>query len=132
MLDFKYFLLLTLKEIWQDSNNNILTGQIYNPGLFTLIIGSVVIIIRIYLIYILCKGVYELCKERELNKLKDSIISSWKFYFVISLLYLAYVPFSINIYSEFRIVFVIIVGIIQTIASISVLLVLKKCKEVLV
>ena len=124
-------ILLTLKDIWHDPNNNILTVQFYDIGLVTLIIGTITIIIKVYLLYILCKGIYELCKERGLNKLMDSIISSWKFYFAISLIYVAYVPFSINLYSEFRVIFIIIVGIIQTIAAISVALVFKKCQDVL-
>lgn len=120
---------LTLKDIWHDPSSNILTSQIYNLGLITLLIGTVVIIIRIYLIYILCKSIYELCIERELIKLIDNIISSWRFYFVVSLLYLFYIPFSINLYSQVRIIFVIIVGIIQTIAAICVELVFKDCKQ---
>ena len=123
--------LLTLKGIWHDPNSNILTGEIYNVGLLTLIIACVVIIIKIYLIYIICMGIYELCRERGLNNLMGSTISSMKFYLIISLIYLAYVPFSINLYSEFRVIFIIIVGIIQIIASISVALVFKKCKVLL-
>ena len=47
----------------------------------------------------------------------DSTIFSIKFYLIISLLYLAYLPFSINLYSEFKIIFVIIVGVVRIIAA---------------
>lgn len=123
--------LLTLKDIWNDPRSNILTGGIYNVGLLTLIFGSIVIIIKIYLIYILCTGVYALCIERGLNELVESVMFSMKFYLIISLIYLAFAPFSINLYSEVRIIFIIIVGIIQMFAGISVALVFKKCKGAL-
>ncbi len=121
-------ILLTLKDIWNDPRSNILTGGIYNVGLITLIIGSIIIIIKIYLIYILCTGVYVLCIERGLNELVESVMFSMKFYLIISLIYLAFEPFSINLYSEARIIFIIIVGILQMFAGISVALVFKKCK----
>lgn len=124
-------ILLTLKDIWNDPNSNILTGEVYNVGLFTLIIGSVVLIIKIYLIYILCMGIYRLCKDRGLNELMENVMFSMKFYLIISLIYLAFLPFSINLYSEVRIAFIVIVGIIQIFAGISVALVFKKCKGAL-
>ena len=125
-------ILLTLKDIWNDPSSNILAGEIYNVGILTLIIGSIVIIIKIYLIWILCTGVYELCKERGLNELLESSRSSMKFYLVISLIYLFYASFSINIYSDVRTIILIIVGSIQMFAGISVALVFKKCKGVLI
>ncbi|MBU3188963.1 hypothetical protein K9O30_07770 [Clostridium bowmanii] len=125
-------ILLTLNDIWNDPSSNVITGEVYNVGLLTLIIASIAIIIKIYLICILCMGVYELCKERGLNELMESSRVSMKFYLIISLIYLACAPFSINLYSNVRIVFLIIVGIIQMCAGISVALVFKKCKGVLI
>ena len=122
---------LTLEDIWHDPSNTILTGEIYNVGILPLIISCAVLIINIYLMYIICMGICELCKERGLNELMDSTIFSIKFYLIISLLYLAYLPFSINLYSEFKIIFVIIVGVVRIIAAISVAIVFKKCKDVL-
>lgn len=124
-------ILLTLKDIWNDPSSNILTGEIYSVGLFTLIISSIVLIIKVYLIYTLCNGIYEICKERDINELMERTMFSMKFYLIISLIYLAFSSFSINLFSDVRIIFIIIVGIIQMVAGISVALVFKKCKEAL-
>lgn len=121
-------ILLTVKDVVYNTDNNILVSQGYNLGLITIVIATVVTIVKLYLIYILCQSIYELCKERELNELMEKARTSWKFYFVISLLYLVYYPLSINLYLDLKIVVIFILVIFQIIASISVASLLSKCK----
>lgn len=120
--------LLTLKDIWNDPNNNILTGQIYKLSLATLIISTLVAIIKLYLIYLLCNGIYEICKERGLEEIMSSAKNIWKNYFFVALAYLIYAPFSINLEQVPRIIIIIIIGVIQIVISISLALMLKKCR----
>jgi hypothetical protein len=121
-------IILTLKDIRYDPNSNILASQIYNFSLVTMIISTVVAIIKIYLIYILCNGISEICKERGLEELMDRANNMWKQYFVIALAYLIYVPFSINLYPEPRTIIIIIIGIIQVVISIYLVLMFRKCR----
>ncbi|MCB2307466.1 hypothetical protein LGL08_15615 [Clostridium estertheticum] len=121
-------ILLTLKDVVYNSNNNILSGQVYSLGLITIVSATVVTIIKLYLIYVLCETIYEICKERGLNELMESARGSCKFYSVISLLYMVYYPLSINLHLDLKIIIIFILVIIQIIASISVASLLNKCK----
>lgn len=120
--------ILTLKDIWYDPNNNILNGQIYKFSLITMVFTTVVAVIRLYLIYILCNGIYELCKERGLEELMMRAKHVWKQYFFIVLAYLIYAPFSMNLLELPRIVILIILGIIQMVISIFLVLMFRKCR----
>jgi len=120
-------ILLTLKDLWHNESNNILTGPIQNSGLITMIISGIVAVINLYLIYIICEGIYELCKELELKTLMDSTLATWKFYFGIGLIGLIYIPFSINLPLDYN-MFMIIVGLFQVVASISIMMLFRKCK----
>lgn len=120
-------IVFTLKDIWHYDRSNILLGQFHNLGLITMVINAVVTVINLYLIYIICKGIYELCKKRGLNELMDRTIGSWKFYLIIVLISLFYIPFSINLPLDYN-AFMIIVAVIQICASISIALIFKKCK----
>jgi hypothetical protein len=123
-------IVLTFKDVWHNENNNIITGQFTNLGLTTLIITTMGTLINLYLIYIICKGIYELCKQRGLNEFMDSTIATWKFYLVVVLIALFYIPFSINLPLDYNI-FMIIVAVVQMIASISIAVLFRKCKLVL-
>lgn len=107
--------LLTIKSIIHYPNNNILLGKIHDVRLIPMIIEATVAVINLYLIYIISKGIYELCKERGLGEYEKSIESRFKFYFIVSLITIFYIPFSINLPSDFR-MFMIVVLIIRLFA----------------
>jgi uncharacterized membrane protein len=118
---------LTLKDVWHNQDNSIVIGNSQSLGLVTMLIGAVVAVVDLYLIYIICKGIWELCKERELDSLMTNTTDAWKFYFVISLIFLFSVPFSMNLPTEYNI-FMFIVGIIKGITSICIMVIVRKCK----
>lgn len=120
-------IVLTLKDIWHNESANILADQFNRFGLITMVIGAVVIVINLYLIYIICKGIYELCSLRGLNELMRSTIGSWKAYFVVDLISLLYIPFSLNLPLSYGI-FMIIVAVIKIFVSISIAGLFRKCK----
>lgn len=120
-------IVLTLKDVWHNQDNSIFIGNSYNLGLAIMVIGAVVTVIDLYLIYIICRGIYELCKERELHSLMTNAADSWKFYFVISLIFLFCAPFSINLPVSYNI-FMVIVGIIKGIAIICIMIMFRKCR----
>jgi hypothetical protein len=124
-------MILTLKNLIYDPNSNILSGQIYDLGLIAMIIGTIVDVIKIYLIYILCNGICELCNERELKELMNFTNGSWKFYLITSVLCLLFVPFSINLYMQPRIAVSAILGIVYIIAALLVAGVFRSCNKVL-
>lgn len=85
-------------------------------------------IVDLYLIYIICKGICELCKERELDSLMTNTTDAWKLYFVISLIFLFSAPFSMNLLPTGYNIFLFIVGIIKGIASICIIVIVRKCR----
>lgn len=108
--------LLTIKSIIHYPNNNILLGKIHDVRLIPMIIEATVAVINLYLIYIISKGIYELCKERGLGEYEKSIESRFKFYFIVSVITIFYIPFSINLPSDFN-MFMIVVLIIRLFAA---------------
>ena len=121
-------ILLTIKDVLYDPSSNILAGNNYNTEFIIIIIPTIVTIIKLYLIYILCKGIYDLCKEYGLDELMDRTALSWKIYLIVALIYLAYAPFSINLNYKIRTIILIIIGIIQIITCINVASLFSRCK----
>ncbi|MDF2505332.1 hypothetical protein [Clostridium sp.] len=119
--------ILTLKDVWHNQDNSIMIGNSYNLGLATMIIGAVTAVVDLYLIYIICKGICELCKERELDSIMTNTTDAWKLYFVISLIFLICVPFSINLPVNYNMA-MIIIGIIKGIATICIMVMVRKCR----
>lgn len=62
-----------------------------------MVAGSIESIISIYLIYCICKGIYEVANERGIVELRDEALKTFKYYFIFSVLFLFYTPFSINL-----------------------------------
>lgn len=121
--------ILTLKDIWHDPNNNILTGQLVSLGLPSMLLSSAVIIIRIYLIYVICDAIYKLCEERGLDDLMNMTIAPWKFYFGISVIYLFFLPCSLNLTIEVKIAAFLFIGFVQICISIFMAQLFAKCKS---
>lgn len=121
-------IILTLKDIWHDPNNNILTGQLANFGLLSMLLSTAVIIIRIYLFYVICDAIYKLCEERGLDDLMNKTITPWKFYFGISVIYLFFLPCSLNLNIEIKIAAFLFIGFVQICISISIAQLFAKCK----
>jgi len=121
-------ILLTIKDVLYDPSSNILAGNNYNTEFIVIIIPTIITIIKLYLIYILCKGIYELCMEYGLDELMDRTALSWKIYLIVALIYLAYAPFSINLNYKIRTIILVIIAIIQIITYINVARVFSKCK----
>lgn len=119
--------ILTLKDVWNNQDNSIAIGNFHSLGIVTMLIGAVEAVVDLYLIYIICKGICKLCKERQLDSLMTNTTDTWKFYFIVSLIFLIDVPFSINLPVGYNI-FVFIVGIVKGIAIICIMVVLRKCK----
>lgn len=119
--------ILTLSDIWHDPNINILNLEPYNLQLATYLIGTLVIIINLYLIYIICKGVHDACTVRGLNQIMADIKITWKFYLGASLIVLFYFPFMINIPSDYNF-YIIIPILLQMIMYLALAFIFKKCK----
>ena len=119
--------ILTIKDIIHVNNNNLLSGQFMPPNFWLMALDSVVCIINVYLIYVLCKGVYLLCLERGLQELEDSTITGWKAFLFVSIVYIFYIPFSLNLGLEYKIVIIVFV-FINVIAELSIAFLFKKSR----
>lgn len=103
--------ILTIKNVIHDDSNNLLSGQFTPVNYSLMALDSVVSIINIYLIYIICKGIYLLCLERELRELENSAISRWIVFLTISIAIIFYMPFSLNMTIQFKSILILIVFI---------------------
>lgn len=117
--------ILTIKNVIHVDSNNLLSGQ-FTPVNYSLVaLDSVVSVINIYLIYIICKGIYLLCLERELKELQNSTKSRWVFFLIISIGVIFYMPFSLNMSITFKSI-IIFSAIIYVIAELSIVFLFRK------
>lgn len=96
---------------------NIEGADILNVGLsinnlaaiFITAIGVVENLICIYLIYILCKGIYLLSEERGIVELKESARVRFNYYLITAVILLFFTPFTLNLSRDIRIYILIAV-----------------------
>lgn len=123
--------LLTIRDVYHNPQNDLFSGEFNSSGIPTLLIGSVITLLNLYLIFIICKSIYELCEERFLYDLKDYT----KHYFILYLIgtgaFLLYYPFSINFSISQNNCFLIVLSIIQIIFSLCIAFLFRKCKSIL-
>ena len=119
--------ILTMKDVIHINNDNLLAGKFIPVNFSLMALTSVVAIINAYLIYIICKGIYLLCLERGLEELQDSTKNRWKLFLVISIVFIFYIPFSLNMNMQFKSIAIFIV-IINAIAELSIALLFRRAK----
>lgn len=88
---------LTLRDIFGSSSINILSGQNHTVDIWLMLLGAVIAVLDIYLIYIICRGIYLVADCRELLALKQSAETRLNYYILISGVMTFYTPFSMNI-----------------------------------
>ncbi|WP_027623419.1 hypothetical protein [Clostridium lundense] len=120
--------ILTLNDIIHTDKNNLLSGEYQSPNFLGMLIGTIVMIISIYLIYIICKGIYYISIERGFDELKESTETRWRFYLGIEILMLFYMPFSLNISQDFNFV-IVVFCIIKLIIMISIAMLFRRSKS---
>ncbi|WP_167577907.1 hypothetical protein [Ammoniphilus sp. YIM 78166] len=93
-----------------------LTSLVVTPGMNLLedppssqdlgwsLLGQVLIVLDLFMLYWLCKGIGELAMQRELKQLQEKAEYRWKFYFLATAVMLVYTPFSINVEPAFNLV----------------------------
>lgn len=119
--------LLILKDILNFQNNNFLNGE-FQINIWLLLISSVTMIINIYLMYIICKGIYLLSQERGIDELSKVTKTRWKFYLVFSVISLFYLPLSLNLPNYSNLLFIII-SFLKLIALIAIAFLFRRCKH---
>jgi uncharacterized protein YhhL (DUF1145 family) len=120
-------IIMTLKDIINYGNVNLLDKAFEMKNLLLSALGVVELLITIYLIYIICKGINLLSDERGLIELRDSARVRFNFYFVISVVLLFFTPFSINLSKSVNL-FMALVAIINLIALLFIAGLIKKSK----
>lgn len=118
---------LTFKDVVHTDKTDLLSSGFQGLNISTMLIGSIVTIINIYLIYIICKGIYYISENRGLDVFKKRAETAWKNYFVAAVLMIFYTPFSLNISYDFNIIMVIL-SIIQVVAMISIAMLFRNSK----
>lgn len=120
-------IILTLKDIVHNEKNNLLSSEYQSANFLLMIAGTIVIIINIYLIYTICKGIYYISIQKKLDEFKSMAETRWKNYFISAMLMLFYIPFSLNLSFDFNIIMVVL-SIIQTVTMISIAILFRKAR----
>ncbi|KAJ51515.1 hypothetical protein BD780_001923 [Clostridium tetanomorphum] len=120
-------IILTLKDIVYTGKDSLLSEQFQSINIFGMITGSIISIINIYLIYIICKGIYYLAIDRGMEKLKNSIEIGWKSYFIIATCMMYSIPFFLNFSRKFNI-FVTILAMINLGIMIYLAVLFRRCR----
>lgn len=121
-------IVITLKDIVNIENANLLNGEFINPWL--LAIGTVERLLNLYLMYIICKGIYLLADERFIMELKHSAKDRFKAYLLISVISLFYTPFSLNLSRDIN-TSMVLIAIINIIINLFLAGLFRKSKELL-
>lgn len=119
--------IITLKDIVNLGTVDLLNGGFQMSSPWLTAIGVVESLLKLYLIYIICRGIYLLAEERGLTELKDSIKGRFYFYFALQLVMLFYIPFSLNISRNISPLMILVV-IINIIAALFIAGLFRKSK----
>jgi hypothetical protein len=119
--------LLSLKDVFYNADNNLLSGQFFSLSLLSLLLDTVINIFNIYVIYVILTGIYELCSERDLTGLTDNVINSFRFYFIASTIILFFIPLSINLSTDLKFL-IIIPGFFKFVASLCIIGIFRRCR----
>lgn len=87
---------------------------------------------RLYIVYHICRGIYNMAKNRELNYTMDHCRYRWNFLLVTFILIQCMQPFVYNIYSEIINAVLAILAVIQFIAYILIITLVNAAKKDLV
>lgn len=109
----------TIRDLINFSDNNILSPKLQGINLWLSLLGAVETLLHLYIIYVICKGIYQLAEERGFDFLRDSASGRYYSYIFISTIILFYTPFSLNMQQEGNI-FLIIFAILNIISMLSI------------
>ncbi|ERI95090.1 hypothetical protein HMPREF1982_00488 [Clostridiales bacterium oral taxon 876 str. F0540] len=107
-----------------------IVNQKENTNLFSLLIGSFTSLVTAYLIYILCRSIYLLAVSRREEELKNNVEYSFKYYFITTAAFAAYLPFSINLSQDLYAIGSVI-ALINIIFTIPIAVLFKKSVNLL-
>ncbi|MGG7176309.1 hypothetical protein ACQPU1_01860 [Clostridium paraputrificum] len=87
---------------------------------------------RMYIVYHICRGIYNMAKSRDLNYLMDNCRYRWNFLFGTFVLAQCIQPFIYNVYSEVINAMLVILVVLQAIAYILIIALVNAAKKDLV
>ncbi len=101
-------LIFSITDIYQ-TNGNILNGfTINNSTIIFMIISSITLILDTFMVYYIINPIIQLVQNSNFYELKKITKFRWKAYLVVNLIFLAIIPFTINL-SEHVITWITIV-----------------------
>ena len=124
-------IVLTLKDIVRVDNSDFLVEAFGINPIWAMLLGSLVTLLSLYLIYIMCEGVYQLSAERGCEVLRNNTGFRFKAYALLTGIYLLYMPFSLNMAQSTSVLFVILTSISIIIALLFISGLFKQAEKVL-
>ena len=111
-------LILSITDIYQ-INENVLNGfTINNTTIIFMIITAVSVVMDIFMVYYITHSIMELTKRNNLNKLYETTHYRVKSYVVVNLIFLAIIPFTLNMPEDVVIGISILSGLVVFIMKI--------------
>jgi hypothetical protein len=90
--------------------------------------GSIQSIINMYLVYCICKGIYEVAAERGMEELKSSVKWTFKWFFSAEVFLVFYTPFSLNLSKQTQ-EFMVIIFIVNLFVLIALAALLRRSRN---
>lgn len=123
-------IILTLKDIANLGSLYTNNGQFEIENLWIYAVGAIETILDLYVIYTICKGIYLLSEQRDITELKNSAKERFIFYLVMQVIYLFYVPFSINLKRGMN-TFMVLAAVINAFAALLIAGLFRKSRILL-
>lgn len=94
--------LITVKDIVNFGTFNLLQGSLPSGNLWLFALGAIEQLLNLYVIYIMCKGIYMVAEERGHEDMMNSTRARFRFYLFIETVILFFTPFLLNLSNDKR------------------------------
>ncbi|MCM0647759.1 hypothetical protein NBE98_05130 [Clostridium swellfunianum] len=123
-------IVISLIELFKPKNVNLLEGQFGDASIWIMILSSASVLISLYMYYIICKGIFLVSESRGEEQLKENARDRYRFYFILNVIFIFYMPFSLNMPKDVA-GFMFIPLILNIVAALLLMGLFRKSKELI-
>lgn len=121
---------ISLIELFKPKNVNLLEGRLGDASIWMLLLSSATVLISLYMYYVICKGIFLVSESRGEERLKEYAKDRYRFYFILNVIFIFYMPFSLNMPKDLA-GFMVIPLILNIVAALLLMGLFRKSKELI-